>query len=66
MPLTNAVGTVVSHAHAGNVEAVLIAGGVSKWRGTLVGHDLENIRRKVHQSRDDLFARRGHKLEILG
>ena len=66
MPLTNAVGTVVSHAHAGNVEAVFIAGGVSKWRGTLVGHDLENIRRRVHQSRDDLFARRGHKLEILG
>ena len=66
MPLTNAVSTVVSHAHAGNVEAVFIAGEIRKWQRTLVGHDLENIRRRVHQSRDDLFARRGHKLEILG
>jgi 5-methylthioadenosine/S-adenosylhomocysteine deaminase len=66
MPLTNAVGTVVSHAHAGNIDAVFIAGEIRKWAGTLVGHDLASIRRRVHQSRDELFARRGFKLDVLG
>ena len=66
MPLTNAVGTVVSHAHAGNIEAVFIAGEVRKWDGTLVGHDLAGIRGRVHESRDALFARHGFKLDVLG
>ena len=65
MPLTNAVGTVVSHAHAGNVEAVFVAGNVRKWRGALIGHDMASVRQRIHQSRDDLFARRGIKLDIL-
>ena len=65
MPLTNAVSTVVSYAHAGNVDTVLIAGEIRKWRGRLVGFDLAKIRERVRQSRDDLFARRGQRLEIL-
>ncbi len=66
MPLTNAVSTVVSYAHAGNVDAVFIAGEIRKWRGSLVGQDLARVRERVRQSRDDLFARRGHKLDVLG
>jgi len=65
MPLTNAVSTVVSHAHAGNVDMVFTAGEVRKWGGRLVGHDLARVRERVRQSRDDLFARRGVKLDIL-
>jgi 5-methylthioadenosine/S-adenosylhomocysteine deaminase len=65
MPLTNAVSTVVSYAHAGNVDTVFIAGEIRKWRGGLVGQDLAKIRERVRQSRDDLFARRGHKLDVL-
>jgi 5-methylthioadenosine/S-adenosylhomocysteine deaminase len=65
MPLTNAVSTVVSHAHAGNVDAVFIAGEVRKWGGGLVGHDLAKVRERVRQSRDHLFAQRGYKLDIL-
>jgi cytosine/adenosine deaminase-related metal-dependent hydrolase len=65
MPLTNAVSTVVSHAHAGNVDMVFIAGEVRKWGGKLVGHDMARVRERVRQSRDDLFARRGVKLDIL-
>jgi 5-methylthioadenosine/S-adenosylhomocysteine deaminase len=34
MPLTNAISSVVSHAHAGNVDTVLIAGEIRKWRGS--------------------------------
>jgi hypothetical protein len=65
MPLTNAVSTVVSHAHAGNIDAVFIAGEVRKWAGRLVGHDLAKVRERVRQSRDHLFAQRGYKLDIL-
>ena len=65
MPLTNAVGTIVSYANAGNVDSVFIAGNVRKWCGKLVGQDLKKIREKVHQSRDYLFARLGYKLDIL-
>jgi 5-methylthioadenosine/S-adenosylhomocysteine deaminase len=66
MPLTNAVATVVSYAHTGNVETVLIAGNVRKWRGRLVGHDLNRVRSLVHESRDRLFSRRGLKVDVLG
>jgi hypothetical protein len=62
---TRAVSTVVSYAHAGNVDTVLIGGEIRKWRGRLVSHDLAKIRERVRQSRDDLFARRGQKLDIL-
>ena len=65
MPLTNAVSTVVSYAHTGNVDTVLIAGEIRKWRGSLVGQDLARVRERVRQSRDDLFARRGHRLDVL-
>jgi cytosine/adenosine deaminase-related metal-dependent hydrolase len=66
MPLTNAVSTVVSYAHSGNVDAVFIAGNVRKWNGNLVGHDLTKVRQSVHASRDRLFARHGFKLDVLG
>ena len=65
MPLTNAIGTVVSHAHAGNVDMVFIAGEARKWRNSLVGHDLAKVRERVQQSRDHLFTSRGYKLDIL-
>lgn len=65
MPLTNAIGSVVSQAHAGNVDTVLIAGEIRKWRRRLVGHDLAHIRARAQQSRDTLFERKGQKLEIL-
>jgi hypothetical protein len=38
---------------------------VRKWGGRLVGHDMARVRERVRQSRDDLFARRGVKLDIL-
>lgn len=66
MPLTNAVSTVVSYAHTGNVDSVFIAGHARKWRGKLVGHDLNRVRKMVHESRDRLFASRGFKVDVLG
>jgi cytosine/adenosine deaminase-related metal-dependent hydrolase len=66
MPLTNAVSTVVSYAHPGNVDAVFVAGAPRKWRGRLVGHDPTKIHKMVQDSRDRLFARRNIKLEVVG
>jgi 5-methylthioadenosine/S-adenosylhomocysteine deaminase len=66
MPLTNAVGTVVSYANASNVDSVFIAGNARKWRNALVGHDIESVRRMVHQSRDYLFAQSHVPLSVVG
>jgi 5-methylthioadenosine/S-adenosylhomocysteine deaminase len=66
LPLTNAVATVVSYAHAGNVDTVFIAGMPRKWVGKLVDVDLAAVRERVQRSRDQLFARRGMKVEVVG
>jgi len=60
------VATVVSYAHAGNVDTVFIAGIPRKWAGKLVGVDLAAVRERVQRSRDQLFARRGMKVEVVG
>ena len=65
MPLTNAIGTVVSHAHAGNVHAVFVAGNVRKWDGKIVGNDVRAFGERVRRSRDALYERRGMKLNII-
>ena len=51
---------------SGSFETVLIAGNVRKWRGRLVGHDLNRVRSLVHESRERLFTRRGVKVDVLG
>jgi cytosine/adenosine deaminase-related metal-dependent hydrolase len=66
MPLTNAVATVVAYAHAGNVDAVFIAGAARKWAGKLVDVDPIGFPARVARSRDALFARRGMKVDVLG
>ncbi|WP_256105435.1 amidohydrolase family protein [Streptomyces sp. ODS05-4] len=55
-PLTDPVATVTAFAHAGNVDTVLVAGQVRKFRGELVGHDVRRVRGLVEASRDHLFA----------
>ena len=70
MPLTNAVATLVAYANAGNVDTVLIAGNVQKWRGKLTlgsfGGDQEKVRRMVEESRNYLFERRGMRVDPMG
>jgi cytosine/adenosine deaminase-related metal-dependent hydrolase len=65
MPLNNAAGTVVVGADARNVVAVLIAGEVRKWGGRVLGHDLEQLRETVTESRDRVAARCGLDLDVL-
>ena len=65
VPGTNAVATVTAFAHAGNVDTVLVAGQVRKWRGELTGHDMNAVAAQVLASRDYLFAASGQRADIL-
>jgi cytosine/adenosine deaminase-related metal-dependent hydrolase len=65
MPLNNAIATVVSGADSRNVDTVIIGGKLRKFRGKLLGVDMEKVRRLVHQSRDGILARGGYKFDAL-
>lgn len=54
-PLNNAAGAVVTLMERSNVETVLVAGQVRKWRGSLIGHDINALRARIIASRDYLF-----------
>jgi len=58
-PLNHAAGAVVSLMDRSNVETVLVAGKVRKWRGRLLDVNLGRLRRELEASRDFLFARAG-------
>jgi 5-methylthioadenosine/S-adenosylhomocysteine deaminase len=65
-PLNNAPGVVVNLMNPGNVETVLIAGKVRKWRGNLVGVDLPRVRRLVQEARDAVMRRANYQVNLLG
>src|SRR5258708_6814624 len=51
-PLNNVPGAVVSLMDRTNVETVIVAGKVRKWKGKLLDVDLNNLRRQLENSRD--------------
>jgi predicted amidohydrolase YtcJ len=55
-PLNNVPGAVVSLMDRTNVETVIVAGKVRKWKGKLLDVDLNHLRRQLVNSRDDIFA----------
>lgn len=55
-PLNVVPGAVVSLMERSNVETVIVAGKVRKWKGKLVDVDLRRLRRELEASRDYLFA----------
>jgi cytosine/adenosine deaminase-related metal-dependent hydrolase len=65
-PLNNAVGTVVNMMSPGNVETVFIRGKVRKWRGRLVGIDLERTLRLAEEAREAVMRRAGFSVNLLG
>jgi 5-methylthioadenosine/S-adenosylhomocysteine deaminase len=65
-PLNNAPGTVVNLMNPGNVDTVLIAGKVRKWRGELVGVDLPRLMRTAEEARDAVMGRVGFSVSFLG
>jgi 5-methylthioadenosine/S-adenosylhomocysteine deaminase len=65
-PLNNAPGVVVNLMNPSNVETVLIAGKVRKWRGNLVGVDEARVQRLAQEARDGVLRRADFKMNLLG
>jgi cytosine/adenosine deaminase-related metal-dependent hydrolase len=64
-PSNNAIGTLALAADIRNVDTVIIAGQVRKFRGKLVGVDLVKLRELVDESRQYLFVKTGFELDIF-
>ncbi|MFN0303632.1 MAG: amidohydrolase family protein [Burkholderiales bacterium] len=55
-PLNHVPGAVVSLMERSNVETVIVAGRVRKWKGKLLDANLSRLRRELEASRDYLFS----------
>jgi len=55
-PLNHVPGAVVSLMDRTNVETVIVAGKIKKWKGKLVGVDIARLRRQLEASRDYIFS----------
>ncbi|HEY6254969.1 MAG TPA: amidohydrolase family protein [Xanthobacteraceae bacterium] len=64
-PSNHALGTVVAAADGRNVDTVIIAGRVAKFRGALLGLDWDRFRRLVDESRGYLFEKVGYKPDLF-
>jgi len=58
-PLNHVPGAVVSLMERSNVETVIVAGKVRKWKGRLLDVDLPRLRNQLEDSRDYLFSAAG-------
>jgi 5-methylthioadenosine/S-adenosylhomocysteine deaminase len=58
-PVNHVPGAVVQMMDRSNVETVIVAGKVRKWKGKLLDVDLNNLRNQLEDSRDFIFARAG-------
>jgi 5-methylthioadenosine/S-adenosylhomocysteine deaminase len=58
-PLNQVPGAVVSLMDRTNVETVIVAGKVRKWKGHLLDADLKRLRQRLEASRDFLFSAAG-------
>jgi cytosine/adenosine deaminase-related metal-dependent hydrolase len=56
-PMNNVPGTVVTMMNPRHVRDVLIAGKVVYWKGKLRGWDIEQLLRRIEQSRERVLAR---------
>jgi len=52
-------GAVVSLMDRSNVETVIVAGKVRKWKGRLLGVSLSRLRTQLEDSRDYIFSAAG-------
>jgi len=65
-PLNNVPGAVVSLMDRTNVDTVIVAGKIRKWKGKLLGVDLNHLRRQLEASRDHIFAAAGIPQNVFG
>ena len=64
-PLNQAPGAVVSLMDRTNVETVIVAGKVRKWKGQLLDVDLPHLRRQLEASRDYVFKAAGISQDLF-
>ena len=64
-PLNNVAGAVVSLMDRSNVETVIVAGKVRKWKGRLLDVNVSRLRRELEDSRDYLFGAAGIAQELF-
>ena len=55
-PLNQVPGAVVSLMDRTNVETVIVAGKIRKWKGQLLEVDLDRLRQQIEASRDYIFS----------
>ncbi len=65
-PLNNVPGAVVTLMERSNVDTVMVAGQVKKWRGELLGFDVARLRGELEASRDYLFEAAGIERDLFG
>jgi cytosine/adenosine deaminase-related metal-dependent hydrolase len=58
-PLNHVPGAVVSLMDRSNVETVIVAGKIRKWKGQVLDFDLPHLRRQLEASRDFVFNAAG-------
>jgi cytosine/adenosine deaminase-related metal-dependent hydrolase len=66
VPLNNVPGAVVSLMERSNVETVIVAGKVRKWKGQLLDVNLPHLRQQLEASRDYLFQAAGIPQNLFG
>jgi 5-methylthioadenosine/S-adenosylhomocysteine deaminase len=64
-PLNVVPGAVVSLMERSNVETVIVAGKVRKWKGQLLDVDLARLRQQLEDSRDFLFEKAGVRQDLF-
>ena len=64
-PLNQVPGAVVSLMDRTNVETVIVAGKVRKWKGQLLDVDLPRLRDKLESSRDYIFDAAGIRQDLF-
>lgn len=64
-PLNNVPGAVVTLMERHNVDTVFVAGQVKKWRGRILGFDMDRLRTELESSRDYLFQAAGIERDLF-
>jgi cytosine/adenosine deaminase-related metal-dependent hydrolase len=65
-PLNQVPGAVVSLMDRTNVETVIVAGKIRKWKGQLLDVDLPHLRQQLEASRNYLFSAAGIPQDLFG
>jgi cytosine/adenosine deaminase-related metal-dependent hydrolase len=58
-PLNHVPGAVVTLMERSNVDSVMVAGKLRKWKGKLLDVDLPKLKQELEASRDHLFEAAG-------